>query len=128
MADLSREDVARLRELLERATPDWRRDRFGVIRAGEFKQYVNGACQSQIASFTSDDGGQQRDIDCDLAIAAINALPALLALAVAVAGLPAKWRETPSVGAGEYSDGYNDAMHHLADELGRLLRVEAGQG
>lgn len=61
---------------LEKAAPDWRKHRFGVIRAGEFVKYPNGSAQSQIASFTSDAGDEQRDFNCDAALLAVNYLRA----------------------------------------------------
>lgn len=55
-------------EKLERATPDWRAYPHGVIRSGQFHEYVNGSAQLQNAMFT----GEFRDEDRDAAVAAVN--------------------------------------------------------
>ncbi len=63
-----RDSLPEVLEKLERATPDWRAYPHGVIRSGQFHEYVNGSAQLQNAMFT----GEFRDEDRDAAVAAVN--------------------------------------------------------
>lgn len=82
-------ELDKLEALLNAATPgDWTHKRHGVIVAGPYRQYTNGAAQSQIAAFNvtfheqaPDDEPERQIANAEFAVAAKNSMASLIALA-----------------------------------------------
>lgn len=117
--------------LADKATTDWRPDRFGVIRAGIFRRYPNGEAQSQIASFTSDtdDAESQRDLDRDFALSAINFIrqhgPTIAAMVAD--GERYRWLRTKEVDIYAATPAMKMRSDRLDEEIDRWMRIDAAR-
>jgi hypothetical protein len=74
--------LSRLKELEEKATPDWNHKGRGVVSAGPLREFTRGSSQLQIACFMGNEFVEmdEKNANANLAVESRTALPSLLKL------------------------------------------------